>query len=76
MPLSGEAPDEGGAVPAVSDASRVPSFSSDVVTVDVVTAAVVAPVSPSKAQTVGVLAAPSKLASNQLPPNVMAELQV
>jgi len=75
VPLSGEASDEGGAAPAVSDASHVPSFSSDVVTVDVVTAAVVAPVSPSKAQTVGVLAAPSKLASNQLPPNVMAELQ-
>jgi hypothetical protein len=76
LPLGGDASDEGGAAPAVAATSHVPTFASDVVTVDVVTPAFVPPVSPSKVHAASMLVAPSKFGSNQLPPNVMAELQV
>jgi hypothetical protein len=72
--VSGEAPDEVGTASAVSTMTCGLPLSSDVGAAGVSSAAVVTPV--VKALVASALGNATKAASNQLPPNVLAELQV
>ena len=77
LPVSGDAPDEGGGgASAASSKSCVPVLTPDVCTVDPATASGAVPLSPSKASVAVALGPAPKVASNQLPPNILAELQV
>jgi hypothetical protein len=76
LPVSGEAPDEAGPASALSAMACGLPLSSEMGSVGVTTAPVVAPMLPPKAPVAGALGAQPKLSSNQLPPNVLAELQV
>jgi hypothetical protein len=76
LPVSGESPDEGAPVSAVSTMTCGIPHSLDLGAVAVSTAPAVAPLLPSKAVVTSTAGVVPKLASNQLPPHILAELQV